>query len=280
MSDVRVWVNGDLVDPGAPSISALDHGITVGDGAFETCKVVDGEVFALTRHLRRMDRSLAGLGLPTADHGLIRKGVDAVLSLGPLPFGRLRFTVTGGPGPPGSDRADSALTTLVTAGPQPRPPVSTTVVVVPWTRNERAATAGLKTTSYADNVVALAYAKQRGAHEAVFANTRGNLCEGTGSNVFVVAGGRVLTPPLADGPLAGITRELVLEWAAADGLPVQEATMPVSVLGTCDEAFLTSSTRDVAAIGVVDGRELAAPGPLTARVASVFAARAAERMDP
>ena len=84
--------------------------------------------------------------------------------------------------------------------------------MVPWVRNERSAVAGLKTTSYAENVVALAYAKERGAIEAVFANTRGELCEGTGSNVFVVRDGVVWTPPLDSGCLAGITRALAVEW--------------------------------------------------------------------
>ena len=94
------------------------------------------------------------------------------------------------------------------------------VVTVPWVRNERAATAGLKTTSYVDYVIALARAKEQGALEAIFGNTRGELCEATGSNVFVVLDSVVHTPPLDSGCLAGITRELVLEWCAADGVEV------------------------------------------------------------
>ncbi len=212
---VRVWVNGHLRGDEA-SLSALDHGVTVGDGAFETLKIVDGRPFATTRHARRLDRSLTGLGLPAADHDVIASGVSAVLGAGPpIPFGRLRYTVTAGVGPLGSDRGatdSSGLTYLVTAAEQARPPESGRVVVVPWTRNERAATAGLKTTSYADNVVALAYAKARGASEAIFGNTRGELCEGTGSNVFVVIDGVIVTPPADSGALEGITRGLALEW--------------------------------------------------------------------
>jgi branched-chain amino acid aminotransferase len=151
------------------------------------------------------------------------------------------------------------------------------VVAVPWVRNERAATAGLKTTSYADNVVALLYAHERGAGEAVFGNSRDRLCEGTGSNVFVVLDGELLTPPLSSGCLAGITRELVLEW-----LPeATEEDLPMSALGEADEAFLTSSTRDVQPIRAVDGRALpAAPGRVTAHVAAVFAKRAGSDWDP
>ena len=149
---------------------------------------------------------------------------------------------------------------------------------MPWVRNERSAVAGLKTTSYAENVVALAYAKERGAVEAIFGNTRDELCEGTGSNVFVVRDGVILTPPLESGCLAGITRELTIEWSREAGLEVREETMPLSVLQDCDEV-ITSSTKDVLAIDRVDDRVLV-PGPVTARAAEVFAAFGRDRMDP
>ncbi len=278
---VRVWVDGRLRDPEEATLTAVDHGVTVGDGAFETAKIVDGHAFALTRHARRLDRSLAGLGLPGADHALLADGIAAVLGAGaPIAFGRLRYTVTAGPAPLGSDRAAStALTTIVTAVDQERPPASVALVTVPWTRNERAATAGLKTTSYADNVVALAHAKARGGAEAVFANTRGDLCEGTGSNVFVVVDGSIVSPPAESGLLEGITRALLLEWCRAEGMPVREQALPLEALQTADEVFITSSTRDVMAVHRVDDRDVA-PGPVTARAAALFARRAGEDLDP
>ncbi len=278
---VRVWVDGRLRDAGEASLTAVDHGVTVGDGAFETAKIVDGRAFALSRHARRLDRSLSGLGLPAADHDILTEGLRAVLKAGDsITFGRVRYTVTAGPAPLGSDRADPpALTYIVTAVDQPRPPRSGAVVTVPWTRNERSATAGLKTTSYADNVVALAYAKARGGVEAVFANTRGELCEGTGSNIFVVLDGTVVTPPADSGLLEGITRELLLEWCLGDGMRVEERPLPLDILRTADEVFITSSTRDVLAVHGVDDRPLE-PGPVTARAAKVFAERSSEDVDP
>jgi branched-chain amino acid aminotransferase len=279
---VRVWVNGRLRGD-EPSLSALDHGLTVGDGAFETLKIVDGEPFAMTRHAQRLDRSLTGLGLPPADHDRIADGVAAVLGGGePISFGRLRYTVTAGVGPLGSDRTatdSSGLTYVVTAGEQARPPKSGAVVVVPWTRNERSATAGLKTTSYADNVIALAYAKQRGGSEAILGNTRGELCEGTGSNVFVVLDGTIVTPPADSGALEGITRALAIEWCREDGLTVEERALPLEVLRTADEVFITSSTRDVLAVHAVDDREVPV-GAVTARAVKIFAERFAEDRDP
>ena len=151
--------------------------------------------------------------------------------------------------------------------------------MVPWTRNERAATAGLKTTSYADNVIALAAARRVGAMEAVFGNTKGELCGGTGSNVFVVVDGDVHTPPADAGSLLGVTRGLLIEWCAAAGMPVREHRLPLDVLQTADEVFLTSSTKDVFPVDAVDGR-LLVPGPVTAAAADLFRAQAAADIDP
>ena len=287
-NDVRVWVDGALVDPQAPTVRALDHGVTVGDGAFETAKIDRGVVFAATRHLRRLDRTLAGLGLPPADHDAIAAGIEAVLAAGrPIEFGRLRYTVTGGMGPLGSDRSDAPATYIVLAAEQPHPPASAGVALVPWTRNERSAVAGLKTTSYAENVVALRRAQELGAIEALVTNTAGLLCEGTGSNVFLIEGERVVTPDLASGCLAGITRELVIEWGREAGFDVVEEPIEVDRLLSADEVFITSSTKDVLPVDtVLDARtdevttRTVAPGPVTAELAGTFARFAAERNDP
>ncbi|MDQ1746881.1 MAG: branched-chain amino acid aminotransferase [Frankiaceae bacterium] len=280
MTTARLWADGALVDdPTTPVVRADDHGLVVGDGVFETVEVADGHPFALTRHLRRLRDSARGLGLDV-DEELVRRGVDAVLDDAPA-RARLRITVTGGPSPYGSDRGDAGPTVLVATGPLPDWPPTTDVAVVPWVRNERSATAGLKTTSYADNVVALRYAHDRGAAEAVFANTRDELCEGTGSNVFLEYDGALVTPPLDSGCLAGITRELLVEWLRDDGVPVHELATPIAALYRAREAFITSTTRGVQPIRAVDGAPLAeAPGVLTARAAAVFARRAAADPDP
>ena len=273
------WVNGRLVGD-EPSLRAHDHGLTVGDGVFETCKVVDGKAFAITRHLRRLGHSAAGLGLPEPDEDLLRAGIAAVLTQGGLPFGRLRITMTGGAGPLGSDRAQAPPTYVVLASPMVRPAASTAVVVAPWTRNEYSAVAGLKTTSYAENVVALAYARERGAGEALLANTRGELCEGTGSNVLLALSGELVSPPLSSGALAGITRELLLEWAAQDGLVIQERPVSLADLANADEVALTSSTRDVQPVHAVDERHLSTDGPLLTRAVRLFRHNADRGIDP
>lgn len=273
-----VWAGGRVQGPEA-TVRALDHGLTVGDGVFETCKVVDGVPFALTRHLRRLARSAVGLGLTRPDDAAVRDAVAEVLAARHLGFGRLRVTWTGGPGPLGSNRTPGAGTLVVAADEVPPWSVDVGAVRVPWTRNERAATAGLKTTSYAENVVALAYAHERGGSEALLGNSRGELCEGTGSNVLVVLEGELVTPPLSSGCLAGITRDLLLEWAADEGLPVVERELPLAVLDDVGEVLLTSSTRDVQSLVHVDSRPLGR-GELSRAAAELFGRRSASDLDP
>lgn len=272
-----VWVNGELLPDNEARISVFDHGLVVGDGVFETIKVADGTPFALTRHLARLATSAAGLGLPGLDLDQVRAGVAAVIDASPrMPLARLRVTVTAGVGPLGSERGESPVTAIVALAEQPPPAAFVDVIVVPWPRNELGALAGLKTTSYAENALALAHAREQGGNEAIFANTAGRLCEGTGTNVFVVADGRLITPPLSAGCLAGVTRALVLEWVGA-----AEEDLPSDALANADEAFLTGTTRDVQPIRKVNGSNLgAAPGPVTRKAAEVFATRAAESPDP
>ncbi|WP_447036315.1 aminotransferase class IV [Streptomyces sp. DSM 118878] len=273
---MKIWLDGGLRDAESARVSVFDHGLTVGDGVFETVKSVQGRPFALTRHLARLARSARGLGLPEPDLDEVRRACAAVLDANPLPLGRLRITFTGGLSPLGSDRGDEAATLVVALGEAQRRPDSTAVITVPWTRNERGALTGLKTTSYAENVVALARARERGASEALFPNTVGQLCEGTGTNVFVVLDGEIHTPPVASGCLAGITRELAVEWTGA-----KETDLPMDVLGRADEVFLTSTLRDVQGVHRVDGRQLpAAPGPVTAKAMRTFDERAADDLDP
>ncbi|GAA3447661.1 aminotransferase class IV [Planomonospora venezuelensis] len=275
--DTPVWVNGELIDPAQAVVSVFDHGLMVGDGVFETVKCVNGASFALTRHLDRLRLSARRMELPEPDTDAIAEGVRACLAGAPAwPLGRIRITYTSGPGPLGSDRGDQGTTTVVIVGEQKPFPAAGDVAVVPWPRNERGALAGVKSTSYGDNAKALFYAKARGGGEAIFGNTAGNLCEGTGSNVFVVRDGRLVTPTLDSGCLAGVTRALVLEWCGGT-----EEDVPLAALHEAEEAFLTSTTRDVQPIRAVDGIVLpAAPGPITAKAMQVFAERSGADLDP
>lgn len=273
---MHVWLDGKLLDdPHDPALSLFDHGFTVGDGVFETLKVVDGAAFAVSRHLRRLADSAAGLGLPEPDDSAVRAGIEAVLAAEHLPRGRVRITYTGGVAPLGSDRGDAVPTLAVAAGAMPPREDGTSILTVAWPRNERGALSGLKTTSYGENVVALAAARRAGASEAILPNTVGQLCEGTGSNVFYVLGGELLTPTLASGCLAGVTRALVLEWYGGT-----ERDAPIEVLTEADEIFLASTTRDVQSVRWCDGRDLPAPGPVTVEAQRCWQQRESEAVDP
>lgn len=276
---MKAWVGtadqGGLVDAAGASVSILDHGFTVADGIFETLKVVEGNPFAFTRHLRRLARSAAAMELPQPDEEWIRRAVQEVLAGNPyLPLGRLRITYTAGIAPLGSDRGDASATLAVAIAPASPWPPTARAITVPWARNDRSPIVGVKSTSYAENVIALRQAHARGASEAIFGNTRGELCEGTGTNVFVVLDGQLLTPPLTSGCLAGITRELVLEWSAG-----KEQALPMEVLKQAEEVFLTSSTRDVQPVDTIDGRSLGEPGPITLEVSAAFRRQSSHRLD-
>ena len=278
---MTIWVDGALVDDDAARISPMDHGLLTGDGVFETLRVYGGVPFAWTRHVARLGRSAGALGLVPPDGATLRAAADAVIAANDLPDARLRITVTGGVAPLGSERGSVPPTVVIASGEMRPWPPTADVVVVPWVRNERGATSGLKTTSYAENVRALAFAHERGASEAIFPNTQDLLCEGTGSNVFLVVDGGLVTPPLASGCLAGVTRDLVLLLCERIGIACAERDVPVASLAAADEAFLTSSTREVHPIAHVDGHALpVAPGPITRALQDAWRDLLADDLDP
>lgn len=276
---MKAWIGtgalGALVDVEQARISAFDHGFTVGDGIFETMKVRQGRVFLWAWHLERLHASARAMDLHLPDDDLLTHVVHDVVQanaseLGDL--GRVRLTISAGVGPLGSarDAVEPTVTCAASAMEPRRGPAA--VAVVAWPRNERSPLAGVKSTSYAENVLALARAVRDGASEALFFNTRDELCEGTGSNVFIVRSGRVLTPPTSAGLLAGVTRRLVLGLSNAS-LAIEEATIQRAAFEAADEVFLTSTFQDVRVVQRVDGRTIGT-GPITAELQRRFAAEA------
>ncbi|HCN27784.1 MAG TPA: 4-amino-4-deoxychorismate lyase [Verrucomicrobiales bacterium] len=266
----HIWLNGVILPAAEARISPFEHGLLVGDGVFETLVMLRGRVIGGHEHWQRLERSCARMGLPCMTEAEFLSAIEEVARANGLADARVRVTLTSGDGPLGSDRGAGRGTRLAAATPLNTWPPVEKVRLVPWTRNENGALAGVKSISYAENVLALAEAKKHGCGEALLASTRGELCEGTGSNIFVVAGGALMTPPLSSGCLAGITRLLVLRACGRAGIPCAEQAMPAAVLDTCDEAFLTSSTRHVHPIAEVNGRALAAPGPVTLAVRAAY----------
>jgi branched-chain amino acid aminotransferase len=166
----------------------------------------------------------------------IERGIDAVLSRWGTRAGRLRVTATAG----------SAA--IVVASDVVPVDATATVVVAPWPRNERSPLAAAKTTACVDNVLAFEYARECGATEALFLNTRDEVCEGSRTNVFAVCDGQLVTPPLSAGCLAGVTRALILEFGGA-----VEATLRLPQIMAASEAFLSSALRGAQPVAAIDG---------------------------
>lgn len=236
-----VWINGQVLPAEEAAVSPVGRGWMLGEGVFETLVWRDGRAEALTSHWKRLKRGTEVMGLPVPALDEMKAALEAVVEANPGRH-RLRYTVSRSV--EGCDVC--AVATMLTVWPEEE-----AVMVVPFRRNERGALAGIKATSYAENLLALRHAQDQGCGEALLLNTRGELCEGSGSNVFAVSGGRLLTPPPDSGCLQGVTRGLLMECGLA-----MEEVLPEEGLGKVEEMFLTSSTRGVQAVGRLDGRRL------------------------
>ena len=270
-----VWLRDRLVEADAAAVSLTNLGFTLGDGVFETIKLTAGEPFALTRHLNRLVASAHIARIPPPDLGVVRAAVSAVCERHRAD-GFLRITLTAGDAPMSTPRhlLEPTLAVWVRPGGVSTEPVR--VITTGWVRNERSPLTGAKSTSYAENSLALAAAHEAGAGEALFANGVGELCEGSTANVFVGFDDRLVTPPLSSGCLPGITRALLLE----AGVGVEER-IPMERLGEASEMFLVSTGREVQPVVAIDDRLLpACPGPLSTTARRVWVERIASRLDP
>jgi branched-chain amino acid aminotransferase len=260
-----VWWDGQLVEESAALVPAISQGVLWGRGVFETIAVRQRQPFALTRHLARLDAGAARLGLQPPAGTALREAIAAVCADCPPELHRLRITLTG------QEKAGLSLAPepghlLVRLLPAPPSPGAATLLTVPWRRNEFSPLSGVKATSYAENAVALAWAQDRSATEALFLNTGGDLCEGAISNLFLVRQGTLLTPSLSSGCLPGITRSLIIDLCPQLGVPCLEKALTPADLAAASEVFLTNSLQGILPVEACDDRTLPAPGPLTSRL--------------
>lgn len=250
-----VYLNGELVQP-----SVFDPGLLAGHGLFETIRVQAGKPLALRYHFERFANTAPRLGLEVPPETELTKAIDQMLSGNKVADARLRITLTGVNG----ERPTLWLTTT----PLPDYKPTAKVMTVPWTRNENSALAGIKSLSYGENIAALNYAKEHGADEAVFTNTKGHLCEGATTNLFIMSGDKVLTPPLSSGCLPGTARRKVLELSGIPSIE-KDLTMPVDNI---EFAFLTSSLRRVQPICQIDDQVIPTSHPLLEKIICSFPA--------
>ncbi|MEP7122910.1 MAG: aminotransferase class IV [Byssovorax sp.] len=279
-------IDGVLHAPDDAKVSVYDRGFLYGDSVFETIRTYGGEPFALGEHLARLGRSatLIGIAMPIAAADLaleVRRAVRAARN----DESYVRVTITRGVGPLGLDpalaRAPLRVVLVEPFTPSPAALYRDGVRAV-TTRLDRPADAapGAKITNYLASLLAVQRAKAQGAHEALLLDARGEVIEGATSNVFVVQGGALITPPEAAGILVGITRAQVIAVAGELSIPVRFATFPPGILA--QEAFLTSSLREVLPLVQIDAHRLgdARPGPITRAIHVAFRHRVGVGAEP
>jgi branched-chain amino acid aminotransferase len=273
---LTVWLNGSLVAAAEARIDPADRGFLLGDGLFETLRAEDGRVSRLDRHLARLRRAAQALDLPLLpDDASLGQALAETLAANGLGRGgaALRLTLTRGAGPRGLLPPEKATPTLMVAAfalPPPRPPARA-VIARTVRRNEGSLTSRLKVLGYLDNILALREAQGAGADEAILLNGAGRLACASAANLFLVSGGRLLTPPPDEGVLPGVTRGRLIELAGGLGIACIERPLAVEEIGRADEAFLSSSLSLVRPVARI-GRPMPAPGPLTARLAEALLA--------
>ena len=278
-------VDGEIVPADEARVSVLDNGFTFGDSVYETLRTYAGRPYRLDRHLNRLRASAARLGiaLPLGD-GELSWRLDALLARAGNAESYIRVIVTRGVGDISYnfERVQGPTVVMAVKPFRPYPEQhfrdGVDVIVSAVRRNHpRALDPAIKSCNLLNNILAVREAQARGAVEAILLNHEGDVAEGASTNVFAVRAGGVVTPPLDAGILAGITREVVIDLGRRRGLDVREERLPLSALLAAEEAFLTSTTRELAPIRSVDGRPIGAgrPGPTTRHLLEAFRAEAA-----
>jgi branched-chain amino acid aminotransferase len=242
------------------TIPATDEGLLRGDGAFEVIRVYDGRPFAFEEHLARLERSAANLRLPVDVEAVRAEAWRLLAEAGPGPDHELlRIVVTRGG------------RRLLLTEPMARTPDKIRLATITYSPTR--VLDGVKSLSYAANMLATRLAREQGFDEALLVTPHGRVLEAPTSSIFWVADGSLFTPPLDEHILASITRAVVLEVTGASERPCT-----LDELMAAEEAFLASTTREVQPIGAVDEHSWSAPGPVTQRAARVLAARIRERL--
>lgn len=262
---MKVYLNDRLVDAATARIDPADRGLTLGDGLYETIAVRGRRPARVPAHLARLRRGARVVGLAVAeDDAALAAALADVARANGIDEGVLRLTLTRGPAPPGLAPPDAAEPTLLITGRAEKlspAPTTTAIVATVTRRNALSPLSRIKTTNCLDAVLAHREALERGADDALLRNAAGDLAEATAANLFAVIAGALVTPPLADGALAGVMRADVI-----DGLGAEERSVSPVDLAGASEAFLTSSLR-IRPLVAVDGKPIGSgrPGPVTAR---------------
>ena len=275
-----IFMNDRLVPEDEARVSVFDHGLLYGDGVFEGLRSYSGRVFRLDAHLDRLYASARAicLEIPMAKEAVAKAVVDT-LAANKLADGYVRLVVTRGAGSLGLDPNRTknpqviVIADTIALYPREHYEKGLRIVTAATQRTQSAALSPrIKSLNYLNNIMAKLEGLQAGCVEALMLNHKGEVAECTGDNVFVVRGGKLLTPPPDAGILEGITRGAVMELAHAAGIDCREVTLVRHDLYTADECFLTGTAAEVIPVVENDGRKIGAgvPGAVTGRLTRDF----------
>jgi branched-chain amino acid aminotransferase len=270
-----VFLNGKFLPEAEAVIPINDRGFLLGDGLFETLRVINGRPFRMAQHLERLTRGLdfVKIKLPFTPKEL-QKFAAELIERNQLPDAILRLTITRGPAPRGySTKNSGPPTVLMTLSPlpaaNPDEPLQWSLVTSPFRVPASDALASFKTTSKMLHILARADAEERGADEALLLNTNGEAAEAAGGNLFWVYRERICTVPTGRGVLPGITRAIVLEICQSLGFETNKRVVKPEMLRNAEGIFITTSSFGIVPVVSFDG-EPVAPSPLVDQIASAY----------
>ena len=277
-----VFHNDRLLPIEEVRLSPGQAGLMSGWGLFTTIRVIESIPFAFERHWKRLARDAQRTHCPFPFKAeAVRDQLNEVLRANEVREGCARiYMIYNQPGLWRSDEIFPAADLVIcSAGlPPHREPVRLTLRE--HGRHAASPLAGVKATSWLNNVWSLREAQDAGWDEVVLLNERGEVAECTAANIFCVIGGRVATPPLSSGCLEGVTRGIVLDIGPQAGVPVEERTLYPEDLYSADEVFISSTNRSVIPASEINGHKIAAaPGPIVQKVERIFAAYVREYVE-
>ena len=269
----RVYLNGEILDPGQAKVSVFDRGFIFGDGIYEVMACIHGRFFYKDAHLDRLKGCLRKIGISFDVDALERQIPDLLEASGLT--GRdcmLYIQVTRGVAPRQHSYPQGIPpTSMMYAWPKSLPDINTTPASVVTQTDYRWSRCDIKMTSLLGNVMANQYAMEHGCYETVFVR-EGIVTEASHCNVFFVRDGEIYTHPADTHILDGITRQVVLELCEKLGLEVHLQGVPASVVHKMDEAFLTGTSTQIMGITEIDNRALGSGqvGPITRKLQEAF----------
>jgi len=277
---MKIYIDGKYYGKDDAKISVYDHGLLYGDGVFEGMRSYGGRVFRLDEHIDRLWHSAKAIWLeiPMTKQEMT-KAVNETLAANGVKDGYIRLVITRGVGTLGLDPNKCGRPSVIIIAdaialyPEEFYRNGLEIVTVSVMRTNAAALSPrIKSLNYLNNIMAKIEGLQAGCVEALMLNSKGEVAECTGDNIFLVCKGALVTPPLDAGILEGVTRDAVMELARASGVPVAETALTKYDVYTADECFLTGSAAEVIPVVKIDGRAIGdgRPGPLTRQLTAQF----------